>query len=121
MIRGWHSAATETTCMDASGMCCPLLQCLVSALPRPLSRLLAIQLLSLTVTFDDNDESKQVHLYQEEYKFMSEEGAGGWHMHMRLQFLHACTAAARLALLLVLAHRHYMTVRYALLTLVACR
>jgi hypothetical protein len=28
------------------------------------------------VTFDDNEEQRQMHLYQEEYKFMHEETAG---------------------------------------------
>jgi hypothetical protein len=28
------------------------------------------------VTYDDNNDSKQMHLYQEEYKFLPEENAG---------------------------------------------
>jgi hypothetical protein len=35
-----------------------------------------ICLLSITVTYDDNNDSKQMHLYQEEYKFLPEDNAG---------------------------------------------
>lgn len=33
-----------------------------------------------TVTFDDTNESRQVHLYQEEYRFLNEDGAGESHL-----------------------------------------
>jgi len=41
---------------------------------------LSLSLLGMTdttVTFDDTNDSKQMHLYQEDYRFISEDEAGG--------------------------------------------
>jgi hypothetical protein len=34
-----------------------------------------------TVTYEDNNSQQQMHLYQEEYKFLAEDSAGMMHTH----------------------------------------